>query len=77
MLKIKLREALQSYQDRTGTKMTYEMLALEAGLKLTTIQAIATRPAYNTRLSTIDKLCQVLACGLDDLLELVPDEPAD
>jgi len=66
---IKLREAIAAFEKRTGTAMSYADLAERTGLARATIEALGSRPHYNTTLSTIDKLCESLGCGLSDLLE--------
>lgn len=70
MLRVKLREAMESHRKRTGERLTYETLASTAGLSISTLQSMAARPYYNTRLSTIEKLCVALGCQPGDLLEL-------
>lgn len=73
MIRIKLREAMDAYRQRTGNKLTYELLAEQTGIALTTLQSLAARPGYNTRLSTIEKLCVALKCSPNDLLEMSDD----
>jgi DNA-binding Xre family transcriptional regulator len=73
MIRVKLREAMEAYRKRTGTKLTYELLAEQTGIALTTLQSLAARTGYNTRLSTIDKICVALNCTPGDLLELSTD----
>jgi DNA-binding Xre family transcriptional regulator len=73
MIRIKLREAMDAYRQRTGNKLTYELLAERTGIALTTLQSLAARPGYNTRLSTIEKLCVALKCSPNDLLEMSDD----
>lgn len=75
MIRVKLREVMAAYQARTGERLTYESLALKTGLKASTVHSLGSRPNYNTRLSTIDKLCEVLGCELEELIERVPNEP--
>lgn len=70
MLRIKLREAMDAYKARTGEKLTYQTLAKRAGLSKATLDSLASRNTYNTRLSTIEKLCLCLGCQPGDLLEL-------
>jgi DNA-binding Xre family transcriptional regulator len=50
--------------------MTYEELSKTTGISVPTLQSLATRPSYDTRLSTIAKICRALECSLTDLLEL-------
>ena len=74
MLRVRLREVMENYRRRTGERMTYEKLSQETGLSRATLESLASRDTYNTRLSTIDKLCRVLSCQPGDLLELTADE---
>ena len=73
-MRVKLREVMDEYRHRTGERMTYERLSQETGLSRATLESLASRDTYNTRLSTIDKLCRVLGCQPGDLLELNPYE---
>ena len=74
MLRVKLREAMEDLQRRSGERVTYEHLARLTGLSRATLESIASRDNYNTRLSTIEKLCRALGRDPGDLLELVHDE---
>jgi len=71
---VKLKEALEAYKTRTGRKLTYEKLAHRTGIARATIEAIASRPGYNTTIANIEKLCVALECSPGELLELQPDE---
>jgi DNA-binding Xre family transcriptional regulator len=70
MIRIRLREAMKAHRQRTGVKLTYDILAARTGLSIATLQSLAARPDYNPRLSTIEKLCVALECAPADLLEL-------
>ena len=77
MIVVKLRDAIEAYRRRTGTRLTYEALAELTGVSIATLQSLAARPGYNTRLSTIEQLCRVLGCTPGELLELsTPSEGA-
>jgi DNA-binding Xre family transcriptional regulator len=67
---VKLREAMRAHQERTGVRLTYASLAEMTGLSVDTLASLAARPTYDTRLSTIEKLCLALECTPGDLLEL-------
>ena len=67
---MKLREAMDAYRERTGTRLTYARLAELTGVAEDTLQSLAVRPDYNTRLSTVARLCAALGCAPADLLEL-------
>jgi DNA-binding Xre family transcriptional regulator len=75
MLRVKLREALETAEARLGERITYGELARLTGLSRATLEAIGSRPTYNPRLSTIDRLCEVLGCSPADILEFTPDSP--
>lgn len=75
MLRVKLREALEAAEARLGERITYGELARLTGLSKATLEAIGSRPTYNPRLSTIDRLCDVLGCSPGDILEFTPDTP--
>jgi len=53
--------------------MTYVMLAERTGIARATLESIASRPNYNTRLSTVEKLCRALHCQPGDLLGLAEE----
>ncbi len=67
---VKLREAMDAFRERTGTRVTYATLAERTGIAEATLQSLAARPDYNTRLSTIARLCAALECSPAQLLEL-------
>jgi DNA-binding Xre family transcriptional regulator len=73
MLVVKLREAMEAFRQRTGERLTYDIIADRTGIAVTTLQSLAARPGYNTRLSTIERLCRVLECSPGDLLDLRDD----
>lgn len=70
MIRVNLRKAMVAYRRRTGVRLTYGILSKRTSISVETLQSIAVRPGYNTRLSTIDKLCRVLECEPGDLLEV-------
>ena len=70
---VKLREAMDAHYRRTGERLTYEALAARTGLAASTLASLATRGAYNTTLSTIDKLCGALGCTPGELLARVDE----
>lgn len=74
MLYVKLREAIEVYRLRTGVRLTYEAISEQTGISVATLQSLAARPGYNTRLSTIEKLCRVLECPPGNLLEMREDD---
>jgi DNA-binding Xre family transcriptional regulator len=69
-LAVKLREAMEAYRRRTGVRLTYASLSRLTGVSQATLQSLGARPGYNTRLSTVARLCRALECSPNDLLEL-------
>lgn len=65
---------MELHRVKTGQRLTYEDLAATCGLSVATLQSLGARSAYNTRLSTICRLCVALDCTPGDLLELVQEE---
>ena len=75
MIRVKLREAMDDHQRRTGVRLTYKLLAQRTGLSRQTLESVASRPSYNSTLGTIAKLCRALGCQPGDLLVLDPEDP--
>ena len=73
MLRVKLREVMEDYRRRTGEHITYGLLAERIGVSRATVESLASRGSYNTRLSTIEKLCRALDCQPGALLELTTE----
>ena len=74
MIILRLREVIRDYERRTGERLTYTQIAERTGLSRATVETLASRPSYNTTLSTVDKLCAVLGCSLTDLLSHRPSD---
>lgn len=68
---------MEAYRLRTGVRLTYDIIAERTGISVATLQSLAARPGYNTRLSTVERLCRALECGPGDLLALhdSPEKP--
>ena len=75
MIRVRLREAMEDHRRRTGERMTYGTLAQATGLSRRTLESLASRPAYNSTLDTIAKLCRALGCEPGDLLVLERENP--
>ena len=61
---------MEEHRRRTGERLTYEQLAQRTGLSKATLESLASRESYDTRLSTIEKICRALGCLPGDLLEM-------
>ena len=69
MIRVRLRDAMRRKQSATGERVTYEALAKKTGLSRATLEAIGSRPTYNPRISTIERLCAALDCTPAELLD--------
>ena len=67
-LGLRLRECLALHEKRTGVRLTHSDLAEKTGLSLETIRSIASRPAYNATLQTVELLCVALKVTPRELL---------
>jgi putative transcriptional regulator len=76
MIRVRLRETMQTHAERSGRKMTYEALSAETGISVATLQSLGSRPGYNATLATVERVCRALGCTPGELLELVGDEEA-
>lgn len=76
MIRVRLREAMQTFADRTGRRMTYERLSAETGISVATLQSLGSRRGYNATLVTVERVCRTLRCTPGELLELVNEEEA-
>jgi len=72
-MRVKLREMMDSYERSTGERLTYALIAERTGVSVETLQSIATRATYNTRLSTIVALCYLLKCEIGELVDIHGD----
>lgn len=76
MLRSKLKILIAQKEIAEGRKLTYETLAVEAGLAKNTLARLAENKTDRIDFTTLDKLCRYFECTLGDLLEYVPDEKA-
>jgi DNA-binding Xre family transcriptional regulator len=71
MIRVRLREAMETHSVVTGEKLTYERLAVLSGISRSALESLAGRTNYNPTLDVIDRLCGALNCSPNDLLERV------
>lgn len=68
MIKIHLSELLGRY------RITQQQLALRTGIRPNTISDMYNEICVRINLDHIDKICEVLECDINDLLEYIPNE---
>jgi len=60
MLKFELKDALQSYEAKTGVRLTYEDMANMIGVSVDTVKSLATRSDYNASFKLISDIAKSL-----------------
>lgn len=70
MIRVRLREAMRACSERTGERMTYEVLSADTGISVAALQSIGSRPGYNATLAMIEKICLACDCAPGELLVL-------
>ncbi|SFC22315.1 putative transcriptional regulator [Alkalibacterium subtropicum] len=58
-------------------KMSVTELSEEVGITLSNVSILKTGKARAIRFSTLNKICQVLACQPGDILEYIDEEDED
>lgn len=61
---------MDRYREKTGERLTYQILAERTGISVNTLQSLAARPDYNTTLRTVERLCLALECTPGELLSI-------
>lgn len=74
MIRFKLKEALAEKAFRDGRRINLDELSEVSGVNKSTLSRISSVRGYNTTTDNIDKLCRFFSCGVDKLVEYVPDE---
>jgi DNA-binding Xre family transcriptional regulator len=73
----KLRALRFAKEERDGTKLTYEVIQEATGLSPNTLSRLLKRePLDRIDAQTVSVLCRYFGCGIEDLLEYVPDDQA-
>jgi DNA-binding Xre family transcriptional regulator len=75
MIRIRLREAMETYRIRTGRRITYATLSEMSGVGEGTLGSIGSRVGYNVTITTIERICRALEVPLHDMLEMIDEPP--
>ncbi len=75
MIRVKLREGMETYRLRTGQRLTYAGLAEMSGVGEGTLSSIGSRVGYNVTVEPIEKICRALDVPLHEMLEMIDDPP--
>ena len=75
MIRVKLKEAMETHRLRTGERLTYARLAQISGVAEGTLNSIGSRLSYQPNLATVEKICRALDVPLHDMLQMIDDPP--
>lgn len=75
-IRFRLKERIADVEFRERRTLLLKDIAETTGVHRVTLSKLANNKQYDVRISTIDKLCEYFGCGVGDLLEYVPDQPA-
>lgn len=71
-IKFHLRTLMAQQTDRTGSRVTYEVLSRETGISSSTLSRMANNKQSLIALSVLERLCEFFGCELNDLMRLEP-----
>jgi transcriptional regulator with XRE-family HTH domain len=75
MIRVKLKESMETYRLRTGQRITYADLAKMSGVAEGTLNSIGSRLGYQPNLATVERIARALQMPFQELLEQIPDPP--
>lgn len=76
MLRFKLKERIAAKEFKEGRRISLSEVAETTGIGRITLSRMLNRGS-NVRSDTLGRLCAYFNCRVEDLVEYVPDEPAD
>ncbi|MCW7540087.1 helix-turn-helix transcriptional regulator [Aquabacterium sp. A7-Y] len=77
MIRFKLGEQIEKKQFQEGRHVTVQEVAVGSGVNRMTLSKILNQRGYSTGTDIVDKLCRYFSCPVEDLIEHLPDGPAD
>eukprot|EP01034_Spumella_vulgaris_P007866 gene7866-10021_t len=67
---------IEKRQFETGRRITVSEIATATGLNRMTLSKILNQQGYSPATDPIERLCTLLGCQVDDLLEHIPETNA-
>lgn len=77
MLRFKLKERIAELEFRERRRVQLQEIAAATGLNRMTLSKLANHHGANVQTDVLDKLCTFFGCRIEDLVEHVPDRPAE
>lgn len=76
MLRFRLKEQIADKEFREGRVITAIEIADATGIHRMTLSKLANRRGYNPTADILDRLCTYFGCRIEELVEHIPDAPA-
>ena len=76
MIRFRLKERIADLSFSTGRRITLDEVALGTGIHRVTLSKLGSQKGYNCTTDILDRLCKFFGCGIEQLVEYVPDEAA-
>jgi DNA-binding Xre family transcriptional regulator len=77
VIRFRFKELVAEREFRESRIITLAEVARETGIHRATLSKIANERGYSTGTDNVDRLCAYFKCGAGDVIEHIPDSPAD
>lgn len=77
MIRSRLKRLRLDKEESENRKLTYKVITQETGLSEGVIVRLMSAQIDRVDMTTLDALCRYFGCSVCDLLEYVPDAPAE
>ncbi|MFK5891782.1 MAG: helix-turn-helix transcriptional regulator [Pseudomonadota bacterium] len=74
MLRFKIKEMIAKKEFDEGRRITIAEVAEAAGIHRMTLSKLINQKGYNTGTDNIDQLCEYFQCGIEELVEYIPNK---
>ncbi len=76
MIRFRIQELMAEKQFQEGRRLTVSEVSAATGINRVTLSKMINQRGYSTVTDTLDKLCAYFGCRIEQLVEYVPDSPA-
>jgi putative transcriptional regulator len=73
LIRFKLAEQIEKKQFTESRRITIQEVAEDSGVHRMTLSKMLNHKGYSTGTDVLDKLCLYFGCGIEDLVEWVPE----
>ena len=74
MIRFHLKRLMSDWEFKEGRRLTIAELAEGSKVTRPTLSRILNQRGYNTTTDNLGRLCAFFNCGIDNLIEFVPDD---